>query len=66
MTCVDSEIVESLVYHMRQNRVILRLGEEVERIEAVDDGKGERVRIHLASGKQIVSEKALYSVGVQR
>ena len=40
LTFVDSEIVESLVYHMRQNRVILRLGEEVERIEAVDDGKG--------------------------
>jgi NAD(P) transhydrogenase len=63
LTFVDSEIVESLVYHMRQNRVILRLGEEVERIEAVDDGKGDRVRIHLASGKQIVSEKALYSIG---
>ena len=63
LTFVDSEIVESLVYHMRQNRVILRLGEEVERIEAVDDGKGDRVRIHLASGKRIVSEKALYSIG---
>jgi len=63
LTFVDSEIVESLVYHMRQNRVILRLGEEVESIEAIDDGKGDRVRIHLASGKQIVSEKALYSIG---
>ena len=29
LSFVDSEIVEALVYHMRENRVILRLGEEV-------------------------------------
>ena len=60
---VDSEIVESLVYHMRQNRVTLRLGEEVSNLEPFDEKRGERVRIHLASGKQIVAEKALYSIG---
>ena len=60
---VDSEIVDSLVYHLRQNRVTLRLGEEVAGIEAVDDERGERVKIRLASGKQIVTEKALYSIG---
>ena len=60
---VDSEIVDSLVYHLRQNRVTLRLGEEVAGIEPVDDERGERVRIHLVSGKQVVTEKALYSVG---
>ena len=29
LSFVDSEIVEALVYHMRENRVILRLGKEV-------------------------------------
>ena len=29
LSFVDSEIVEALVYHMRENRVILHLGEEV-------------------------------------
>jgi NAD(P) transhydrogenase len=60
---VDSEIVDSLVYHLRQNRVMLRLGEEVAGIDPMDDERGERVRIHLGSGKQIVTEKALYSIG---
>lgn len=63
LTFVDSEIVETLIYHMRRSRVIFRLGEEVSGIEPLDDEKGERVRIHLASGKQIVSDKALYSIG---
>ena len=30
---VDSEIVDALVYHLRQNRVTLRLGEEVKSLE---------------------------------
>ena len=59
---VDREIVDALVYQMRQNRVTLRLGEEVDTIEPFDDAKGQRVRICLKSGKQIVTEKALYSV----
>ena len=58
---VDAEIIDTLVYHLRQNRVTMRLGEEVESIEPVEGE--EQVRIHLASGKQIVAEKALYSVG---
>ena len=60
---IDREITDSLAYHMHQNRVTLRLGEEVGGIEPMSDDKGERVRITLASGKQIVSEKALYSIG---
>ncbi len=60
---VDSEIMDSLVYHLRNDRVTLRLGEEVESIEPFEEKRGPRVRNHLASGKQIVSEKALYSVG---
>jgi NAD(P) transhydrogenase len=60
---VDREIVDHLVYQMRQNRMTLRLGEEVTTVEQYDDARGEHVRIHLASGKQIVTQKALYSIG---
>ena len=60
---VDEEITDALAYQMRENRVTLRLGEEVSGIEAFTDEHGERVRINLASGKNIVTEKALYSIG---
>jgi NAD(P) transhydrogenase len=60
---VDSEIIDALVYHLRQNRVTLRLGEEVSSLEPIQDARGARVRIGLASGKQITAEKALYSIG---
>src|SRR5271167_941474 len=60
---IDHEITDSLAYHMQQNRVTLRLGEEVSAVEPTSDDKGERVKITLASGKQIVTEKALHSIG---
>jgi NAD(P) transhydrogenase len=52
-----------LAYHLREERVTLRLGEEVAGIEQITDSYGERVKIHLASGKQVVTDAALYSVG---
>jgi NAD(P) transhydrogenase len=60
---VDAEVVESLDYHLRQNRMTLRFGEAVSGIELVQNGMDARVKIHLASGKEIVAEKALYSIG---
>jgi NAD(P) transhydrogenase len=60
---VDSEIVDTLTYHLRENRVTLRLGEGVSSIEPIRDEHGDRVIIHLDSGKQVVAEKALYSIG---
>ena len=60
---VDGEIAESLAYHLRENRVTLRLGEEVSGIEPFEDANGQHVRIRLASGKQIVTETALHSIG---
>ncbi len=60
---VDDEIADSLAYQMRENRVTLRLGEEVSSIDTVVDEHGKRVKIHLASGKQIIAEKVLYSIG---
>src|SRR5215469_13353230 len=63
MDFVDTEIVESLVYHLRERRVTLRLGEEVSSIEVFDESGLKRVRTCLASGKQIVTDKALSSMG---
>jgi len=63
LTFVDAEIMETLAYHLRQNRVTLRLGEEVSGIEPIADEHGPRVKIHLASGKQIITDQALYSIG---
>ncbi len=60
---VDAEVVESLDYHLRQNRMTLRFNETVSGIELVEGGTDTRVKIHLTSGKEIVAEKALYSIG---
>ena len=59
----DSEITDTLAHHLRESRVTLRLGEEVSGMELITDANGEHVRIHLASGKQVVTDTALYSVG---
>ena len=60
---VDGELVDTLVYHLRQKRVTLRLNEEVTHVEPFGDDRGEHVRIRLASEKQIVTDAALYSIG---
>ena len=60
---VDSELIDTLVYHLRQKRVTLRLNEEVTWMEPFEDERGEHVRIRLVSGKQVVSDAALYSIG---
>ena len=60
---VDGELVDTLVYHLRQKRVTLRLNEEVTNVEPFEDDRGEHVRIRLASEKQIVTDAALYSIG---
>ena len=36
----DQEIIEALSYHLRDSRVTLRLGEEVESVEELPDGDG--------------------------
>ena len=60
---VDAELVDTLVYHLRQKRVTLRLNEEVTWMERLEDERGGHVSIRLVSGKQIVSDAALYSIG---
>jgi NAD(P) transhydrogenase len=60
---VDSEITDALIYHMRDNRVTLRLNEGVKSVTPVDCANGPRVAILLESGKKVTAEKALYSIG---
>ena len=63
MPFVDAEIVEALTYHLRDRRVTMRLGEEVDRVDQMEDGPYQRVKINLVSGKQIVADKVLRSIG---
>ena len=65
LTFVDHEIVDALVYHMRQQRVTFRMGENIRSIEPCDTRYGSGVKTCLESGKEIVTEKALYAIGRQ-
>ena len=58
----DSEMVEALGYHLRDNRVTLRLNEEVESVEEQPDGD---VVATLKSNKKISGDALLYAVGRQ-
>ncbi len=60
---IDEELAAELCHHLRESRVTLRLGESVNRLETVPTESGDRVRLHLDSGKTILTEKALYSIG---
>ena len=60
---VDREIMDALVYHLRENRAAFRLGETVSGLEPFSESGSTKVRIHLASGKQIVTDQVLYSTG---
>jgi NAD(P) transhydrogenase len=60
---VDAEIIDALTYHLNQERAIMRLGEELDSIELISDDHGDRVKLHLLSGKEIITEMALYSIG---
>ena len=59
---VDAEIIEALMYHMRENRVTFRSGESVERVER-DPAGG--VTAHLKSRKTLRADVLLYAVGRQ-
>jgi NAD(P) transhydrogenase len=56
----DQEIIESLSYHLRDSRVTMRLGEEVDSVEELPEGN---VVAHLESKKRIQGDALLYAVG---
>jgi len=71
LSFLDSEIGESLQYHLRRSGMTLRMGEKVVRIELVDappnaqSKDGKLVQATLESGKVLRSECLLYAVGRQ-
>lgn len=56
---LDDEIIDALSYHMRDRGVLLRHGEEYEKIEGTDDG----AILHLKSGKQLKTDILLWANG---
>jgi len=58
----DQEIIEALSYHLRDCRVSMRLGEEVESVEELPNGT---VVANLESKKRISGDVLLYAVGRQ-
>jgi NAD(P) transhydrogenase len=58
----DSEIVEALSYHLRDNRVTMRLNEEVDTVEESATGG---VIANLNSNKKISGDALLYAIGRQ-
>lgn len=56
---LDDEIIDALSYHLRDQGVIIRHNEEMESIQAVDDG----VVLTLASGKKLKSDLLLWANG---
>jgi NAD(P) transhydrogenase len=68
---IDQEIGEALQYHMRQMGCTLRLGEKVVSIKPIAAPRGARsvdgvmVEATLESGKTIIADSCLYSIGRQ-
>jgi NAD(P) transhydrogenase len=58
----DREIIETLAYHMRRSGATFRLGEKVVSVEI--DAR-ERVVARLESGKRVIGDGLLYTVGRQ-
>jgi NAD(P) transhydrogenase len=58
----DAEMVEALMYNMRNQRATMRLNEEVESVEESPDGK---VIANLVSKKRVIGDALLYAVGRQ-
>src|SRR6266446_4410407 len=58
----DTEMVEALSYHLRDNRVTMRMNEAVVSVEETADGG---VVANLESNKKISADTLLYAVGRQ-
>lgn len=59
---VDREIVDELIHQMRNQNITFRLGEAVDRLDR-REGAAPGAAILLESGKRIVSELVLFSIG---
>lgn len=61
---VDAEITQALVYQLRRQGVVFRMGEKVVSVEAPLDAPT-RAIARLESGKTLVAEALLYAIGRQ-
>jgi NAD(P) transhydrogenase len=59
---IDAEIVDELIHQMRKRNVSFRFGEAVQTLN-ISEGPPRRAVLQLESGKRIVSDMALFSVG---
>jgi len=59
---LDYEIVDELIHQMRNKNVLFRLNETVEHLE-ISPSPQSRALIHLESGKRLVADLVLYSIG---
>ena len=57
---LDREIVDEFSHHLRDRGVSMRLGETVESVDVIDDTK---LIVHLASGKRVRANTALFTSG---
>ena len=59
---IDLEIVDELIHQMRNKNVTFRLSESVEQLE-ISSGPRTRAVVQLDSGKRLLSDLVLYSIG---
>lgn len=59
LSFLDDEMSDSLSYHLWNNGVVIRHGEQIERVEASDDA----VIVHLESGKKMRADCLLFANG---
>lgn len=59
LSFLDTEMSDSLSYHLWNNGVVIRHGEEIERVEANDDA----VIVYLKSGKKMRADCLLFANG---
>lgn len=59
LSFLDDEMSDSLSYHLWNNGVVIRHGEQIERVEALDDA----VIVHLESGKKMRADCLLFANG---
>jgi len=59
LSFLDDEMSDSLSYHLWNNGVVIRHGEQIERVEA----SGDAVIVHLESGKKMKADCLLWANG---
>jgi len=65
LSFVDTEIVDALIYQLRELNVVFRLGEKVVSVSVDNSGDTPHAVTKLESGKIVVTDVALYSAGRQ-